>query len=86
MSRSDAWDFYLDGSARWRWSRKASNGEVVGASHQSYSRKADCEENAVRAGWAHPDFLLESCIDEMETLLSDLREILLLDGPGEEGE
>jgi uncharacterized protein YegP (UPF0339 family) len=31
---NDKWEFYKDGSDKWRWRRKASNGNIVGASSQ----------------------------------------------------
>jgi uncharacterized protein YegP (UPF0339 family) len=27
---NDKWEFYKDGSDKWRWRRKASNGNIVG--------------------------------------------------------
>ncbi|WP_437611898.1 YegP family protein, partial [Erwinia sp. V71] len=48
---NDKWEFYKDGSDKWRWRRKASNGNIVGASSQGYVNKADCIENAKRNGY-----------------------------------
>lgn len=47
----DRWQFYRDRQGKWRWRRTASNGEIVGASHESYSRRIDCVRNAQRAGY-----------------------------------
>ncbi len=47
----DTWKFYLDANNKWRWQRKASNGEIVGASTQGYVNKSDCVENARRNGY-----------------------------------
>jgi uncharacterized protein YegP (UPF0339 family) len=47
----DKWEFYKDGADEWRWRRTATNGEVVGASHEGYVNRADCVANAVRHGY-----------------------------------
>jgi uncharacterized protein YegP (UPF0339 family) len=47
----DKWEFYKDSAGYWRWRRKAPNGEIVGASTESYINKSDCEANARRNGW-----------------------------------
>lgn len=47
----DKWEFYEDKRGEWRWRRKASNGEIVGAATEGYNKKPDCEENAKRNGW-----------------------------------
>ncbi|MEZ8170182.1 MULTISPECIES: YegP family protein [unclassified Vibrio] len=47
----DKWDFYKDSAGKWRWTRTASNGTIVGSSSQGYVNKSDCEENARRHGW-----------------------------------
>lgn len=47
----DKWEFYEDKRGEWRWRRKASNGKIVGASCEGYSKKDACEENARRMGW-----------------------------------
>lgn len=41
-------EFYKDKSGGFRWRRTASNGEIVGASSESYASKKDCEANANR--------------------------------------
>ncbi|MEO0999126.1 MAG: DUF1508 domain-containing protein [Pseudomonadota bacterium] len=48
---SDKWEFYQDKRGEWRWRRKASNGQVVGASSEGYKGKADAEANAARQGY-----------------------------------
>ena len=39
---------YKDKRDEFRWRRTASNGEIVGASSESYKAKKDCEANANR--------------------------------------
>ncbi len=39
---------YKDKRGEFRWRRTASNGEIVGASSESYKSKKDCEANANR--------------------------------------
>lgn len=51
LGSDDVWRFYRDRRGQWRWRRTASNGEIVGASHQGYAHRFDCEANAQRAGW-----------------------------------
>jgi uncharacterized protein YegP (UPF0339 family) len=41
-------DIYKDKRGEFRWRRTASNGEVVGASSESYKARKDCEANANR--------------------------------------
>lgn len=41
-------EFYKDKSGGFRWRRTASNGEIVGASSESYSSKQNAEANANR--------------------------------------
>lgn len=48
--REDRWHIYEDHSGEWRWKRIAPNGEVVGASTESYVNKTDCISNAERNG------------------------------------
>lgn len=50
LGGSDKWEFYTSDNGDHRWRRKASNGEIVGASSEGYSSKADCEANAQRNG------------------------------------
>lgn len=45
---TDNWQFYRDKSGLWRWRRFAPNGEIVGASHQGYPKRATAVENALR--------------------------------------
>lgn len=45
----DTWTIYKAADG-WRWTRKASNGETVGASTEAYNNKADCIANARRNG------------------------------------
>lgn len=40
------WEFYQDAGGEWRWRATASNGEIVGTSHEGYKNKEDCEANA----------------------------------------
>ena len=47
----DKWTFYKDVKGRWRWRRKAPNGEVVAAAHQGYEGLRVCVENAARCGY-----------------------------------
>lgn len=47
----DKWDFYKDKEGGWRWTRTAPNGEIVGASSESYTRKYNCKKNAKRNGF-----------------------------------
>ena len=51
MSYQDKWDFYKDDQGHWRWSRKAANGKIVGASTEGYVNKQDCISNARRNGY-----------------------------------
>lgn len=48
---NDKWTFAKDDKAEWRWSRKAPNGQIVGASTEGYKNKKDCVDNAVRNGY-----------------------------------
>jgi uncharacterized protein YegP (UPF0339 family) len=43
-------EYYQDKKGEWRWRRKASNGQVVGASSEGYKDKGDCQKNANRDG------------------------------------
>ncbi len=47
----DTWKFYKDNAGKWRWRRTAANGEIVGAAHEGYNNRKDCEDNARRNGW-----------------------------------
>ena len=46
----DKWEIYEDKRGEFRWRRKATNGEVTGASSESYKSKSDAESNAKRNG------------------------------------
>lgn len=41
-------EIYKDKRGEFRWRRTAANGEIVGASSESYRAKKDCEANANR--------------------------------------
>jgi uncharacterized protein YegP (UPF0339 family) len=41
-------DIYKDKRGEFRWRRTSSNGEIVGASSESYKSRKDCEANANR--------------------------------------
>lgn len=38
--------FYQDAKGEWRWTLKADNGEIIGASSEGYKQKSDCVKNA----------------------------------------
>ncbi|MDH3667721.1 MAG: DUF1508 domain-containing protein [Paracoccaceae bacterium] len=46
--RNDKFEVYKDKRGEYRWRRKASNGQIVGASSESYKAKKDCEANMNR--------------------------------------
>jgi uncharacterized protein YegP (UPF0339 family) len=48
-TNGDTWEIYQNGS-QWRWRRTARNGQIVGASTESYANKSACIENAQRNG------------------------------------
>lgn len=50
LGAKDSWDLYTDKRGEHRWRRTAVNGEVTGASSESYKSKADCKSNAERNG------------------------------------
>jgi len=53
---NDEWRFYRSAvTDDYRWTRKAPNGETVGAATEGYERKADCVANARRNGYTGPD-------------------------------
>ena len=41
-------EIYKDKRGEFRWRRTSSNGEITGASSESYKAKRDCEANANR--------------------------------------
>ena len=45
---SDKFDVYEDKKGEWRWRRKDTNGNIVGASSESYKSKKDAEANMIR--------------------------------------
>lgn len=45
----DLWEIYPS-HAQWRWRRTARNGNIVGASAESYVNRSDCIANARRNG------------------------------------
>ncbi|MHA3916198.1 YegP family protein [Halovulum sp. GXIMD14793] len=44
----DKFEVYKDKRGEFRWRRKATNGQIVGASSEGYKSKADCEKNMKR--------------------------------------
>jgi uncharacterized protein YegP (UPF0339 family) len=44
----DKFEVYQDKRGEWRWRRKATNGQIVGASSESYKAKKDAEANMNR--------------------------------------
>lgn len=46
----DKWEFYKDKKEEFRWRRRASNGNIVGASTEGYSSRSACGANAERHG------------------------------------
>lgn len=58
----DKWGFKKDSKKEWRWIRVAPNGETVGAAHEGYKNKKDCQANAKRNGWPGS---VDYIIDEM---------------------
>ena len=47
----DNWQFYKAKNNHWRWRCVASNGEIIGASHEGYANKKNCLANAYRFGY-----------------------------------
>ena len=47
--KNDDWKFCKDKAGEWRWRRKAPSHKLVGAAHEGYKRRIDCEANARRA-------------------------------------
>lgn len=46
----DKWESYTDKGGKYRWRRRASNGNIVGASSQGYKSASACASNAKRNG------------------------------------
>lgn len=44
----DKFEVYQDKRGEWRWRRKATNGNIVGAACEGYKARADCEANMNR--------------------------------------
>lgn len=47
-AKRDTIVIFEDNAGEWRWTRTATNGEIVGASTEGYVNKSDCEDNANR--------------------------------------
>ncbi len=45
---NDKFEVYQDKRGEYRWRRKASNGQIVGAACEGYVKKSDCESNMNR--------------------------------------
>ncbi|NNE57337.1 MAG: DUF1508 domain-containing protein [Hellea sp.] len=50
LGKNDKWELYKDKRGEYRWRRKATNGNIVGSSSESYSSKSGCKSNAERNG------------------------------------
>ena len=50
LGGKDKWEIYEDKRGEYRWRRTATNGEVTGASSESYKARSDAEANAQRNG------------------------------------
>ena len=50
LGAKDKWDIYKDKRHEYRWRRKASNGEVTGASSVAFKTNKEAEANAQRNG------------------------------------
>lgn len=46
----DKWEIYTDKRGEFRWRRTATNGNIVGASCEGYTKKPACKANAQRHG------------------------------------
>lgn len=44
----DSFEVYQDKRGEWRWRRKATNGQIVGAACEGYKSRGDCEANMNR--------------------------------------
>ena len=47
-ANNDSIKLYKDKASQWRWRRVSTNGRIVGASSEGYSRKSACKDNAQR--------------------------------------
>lgn len=45
---NDKFEVYEDKRGEWRWRRKATNGQIVGAASEGYKKRSDCEANMNR--------------------------------------
>lgn len=52
LGANDKWDFYKDKRGEHRWRARATNGEIVRASSESYKSKKDSVANAERNGYS----------------------------------
>ena len=52
LGQTDKWELYKDKRSEHRWRRRATNGEITGASSEGYVNKSDCKANAQRNGMA----------------------------------
>ena len=50
MGLNDRWEVYKDKRNHFRWRRMARNGQVTGASSESYISRAVAKDNAIRNG------------------------------------
>lgn len=50
LGEQDKWYIYQDRREQYRWRRKAINGEVTGASSESFASKSEADANARRNG------------------------------------
>lgn len=50
LGSKDKWEIYQDKRGEYRWRRIASNGEITGASSESYLKEEHIVENAKRNG------------------------------------
>lgn len=51
LGSNDRWVIYESSTGQWRWRRTAPNGQIVGASTESYSSRANALANAQRNGY-----------------------------------
>ena len=50
-SEKDRWEFYEDKAGLWRWRRRESTGEIVGAASKGYKSEGAAVANAKRHGF-----------------------------------
>jgi uncharacterized protein YegP (UPF0339 family) len=51
LGDKDKWEFYQDSAGKWRWTRRAPDGKIVGAAWQGYENHQACVANALRNGY-----------------------------------